>query len=231
VILRARSGIGRRQWPTPRGEFYVRSRLEGYGQAGSAYGPVAFGTSARSSKLTDWPGGGIVGIHGTNQPRLIPGRSLPRLRATSQPRRSAPRAADAGRHARDHPVGQAQRPTRSDSVLRILRTKVRPANSRSTRARATASASITYWSLLDPFPDLVHAGLSSLRGPGADRSSVIEGRVSIAHVTGRASARTTTGRMGSPPDIHAPESGYAAATPRGCDFTSRAKTTMRCAAE
>jgi lipoprotein-anchoring transpeptidase ErfK/SrfK len=74
VILRARVGIGRRQWPTPRGEFYVRSRLEGYGQAGSAYGPVAFGTSARSSKLTDWPGGGIVGIHGTNEPRLIPGR-------------------------------------------------------------------------------------------------------------------------------------------------------------
>ncbi len=38
------------------------------------YGPVAFGTSARSAVLTDWPAGGFVGIHGTNRPALIPGR-------------------------------------------------------------------------------------------------------------------------------------------------------------
>ena len=38
------------------------------------YGPVAFGTSARSAVLTDWPAGGFVGIHGTDQPELIPGR-------------------------------------------------------------------------------------------------------------------------------------------------------------
>ena len=24
--------------------------------------------------LTDWPGGGVIGIHGTNQPGLLPGR-------------------------------------------------------------------------------------------------------------------------------------------------------------
>ncbi|MCW3047444.1 MAG: ErfK/YbiS/YcfS/YnhG family protein [Solirubrobacterales bacterium] len=29
--------------------------------------------SARSEVLTDWPGGGVVGIHGTNEPRLLPG--------------------------------------------------------------------------------------------------------------------------------------------------------------
>lgn len=74
VVFRARVGVGKAQWPTPRGEFYIRSRLAGYGQAGSVYGPVAFGTSARSNQLTDWPGGGIVGIHGTNEPGLIPGR-------------------------------------------------------------------------------------------------------------------------------------------------------------
>jgi lipoprotein-anchoring transpeptidase ErfK/SrfK len=39
----------------------------------SLYGPYAFGTSAYSI-LSDWPGGGVVGIHGTNQPALIPGR-------------------------------------------------------------------------------------------------------------------------------------------------------------
>ena len=37
------------------------------------YGPIALGTSARSATLTDWPGGGYIGIHGTNEPDLIPG--------------------------------------------------------------------------------------------------------------------------------------------------------------
>jgi hypothetical protein len=73
-VFRADVGIGQDRWPTPRGKFYIRSRLEGYGGAGSFYGPVAFGTSAHSDKLTDWPAGGIVGIHGTSVPQLIPGR-------------------------------------------------------------------------------------------------------------------------------------------------------------
>jgi len=38
------------------------------------YGPVAFGTSARSYVRTEWPGGGFIGIHGTSLPHLIPGR-------------------------------------------------------------------------------------------------------------------------------------------------------------
>jgi lipoprotein-anchoring transpeptidase ErfK/SrfK len=38
------------------------------------YGPLAFGTSARSAVLTDWPAGGFIGIHGTNQPAILPGR-------------------------------------------------------------------------------------------------------------------------------------------------------------
>jgi hypothetical protein len=70
-IFSAPVGVGRPQWPTPRGEFYVRNRLERY--ASPVYGPLAFGTSARSPTLTDWPGGGFVGIHGTNQPELLPG--------------------------------------------------------------------------------------------------------------------------------------------------------------
>ncbi len=73
VILRARIGVGRTQWPTPRGELYVPTRLSGP-RLGVIYGPLAFGTSATSDVLTDWPGGGVVGIHGTNQPWLIPGR-------------------------------------------------------------------------------------------------------------------------------------------------------------
>ncbi len=73
VVLRARVGIGKSYWPTPRGDFYIRSRMRGFG-AGSIYGPVAFGTSAMSPVLTDWPGGGFIGIHGTNAPQLVPGR-------------------------------------------------------------------------------------------------------------------------------------------------------------
>ena len=70
-LLRARVGIGRRAAPTPAGRFYVRNRLTRY--AGPRYGPLAFGLSARS-RLTDWPGGGFIGIHGTDQPELLPGR-------------------------------------------------------------------------------------------------------------------------------------------------------------
>ena len=73
-VFSARIGVGQPQWPTPKGQFYIRAKLAGYGGAGSVYGPLAFITSATSPTLTDWPGGGIVGIHGTNQPGLIPGR-------------------------------------------------------------------------------------------------------------------------------------------------------------
>jgi hypothetical protein len=52
-----------------RGRRVFRARF-----AGQTYGPLAFGTSARSMHLTDWPDGGFIGIHGTDQPQLIPGR-------------------------------------------------------------------------------------------------------------------------------------------------------------
>jgi L,D-transpeptidase-like protein len=71
-IFSAAVGVGAPQSPTPRGEFYIRNKLVSY--ASPFYGPVAFGTSARSEVLTDWPAGGFVGIHGTNRPDLLPGR-------------------------------------------------------------------------------------------------------------------------------------------------------------
>jgi lipoprotein-anchoring transpeptidase ErfK/SrfK len=71
-VLRAPVGIGRAAAPTPAGEFYLRNRLTRY--RSPFYGPVALGTSARSARLTDWPGGGFIGIHGTDRPELIPGR-------------------------------------------------------------------------------------------------------------------------------------------------------------
>jgi lipoprotein-anchoring transpeptidase ErfK/SrfK len=71
-IFRAPVGVGRPESPTPTGEFYVRNMLTRY--SSPFYGPLAFGTSARSSVLTDWPGGGFIGIHGTDSPELLPGR-------------------------------------------------------------------------------------------------------------------------------------------------------------
>jgi L,D-transpeptidase catalytic domain len=65
-------GVGESRWSTPAGRFYVRERLTGFSDP--IYGALAFGTNARSPVLTDWPGGGFVGIHGTNQPEILPGR-------------------------------------------------------------------------------------------------------------------------------------------------------------
>jgi lipoprotein-anchoring transpeptidase ErfK/SrfK len=65
-------GVGARGTPTPGGRFYIREKLHALG-GGTIYGPLAFGTSAYSS-LSEWPRGGVIGIHGTNQPELIPGR-------------------------------------------------------------------------------------------------------------------------------------------------------------
>lgn len=65
-------GIGSRSNPTPRGRFWINQAFAVDNRP--VYGPYAMGTSAFSPKLSDWPGGGVVGLHGTNQPKLIPGR-------------------------------------------------------------------------------------------------------------------------------------------------------------
>lgn len=72
VVFSAPVGVGTVDAPTPTGDFFVRNVLTRYSSA--AYGPIAFGTSARSETLTDWPAGGFVGIHGTDRPDLLPGR-------------------------------------------------------------------------------------------------------------------------------------------------------------
>jgi lipoprotein-anchoring transpeptidase ErfK/SrfK len=71
-VFRASVGVGTADFPTPRGSFYIREKLTNFDNP--YYGPVAFGTSARSPVLTDWPDGGSIGIHGTNRPDLLPGR-------------------------------------------------------------------------------------------------------------------------------------------------------------
>jgi hypothetical protein len=72
VIWRSPIGVGTAATPTPAGDHWVREKFE-VAARGGPYGPNAIGTSAYS-RLSDWPGGGVVGIHGTNEPQLIPGR-------------------------------------------------------------------------------------------------------------------------------------------------------------
>ena len=71
-IWRSRIGVGTPSTPTPRGHFWIREKFKTANPGGS-FGPYAFGTGAYSV-LSEWPGGGVIGIHGTSQPGLIPGR-------------------------------------------------------------------------------------------------------------------------------------------------------------
>ena len=70
IVWSSPIGVGAPGTPTPAGRFWIREKLKGWG---GVYGPLAFGTAAYS-RLSEWPGGGVIGIHGTNQPGLIPGR-------------------------------------------------------------------------------------------------------------------------------------------------------------
>jgi hypothetical protein len=71
-VWSTRIGIGAAGTQTPRGRFYIREKFRVKGAP--VYGPYALGTSAYAPHLTDWPGGGVVGLHGTNAPGRIPGR-------------------------------------------------------------------------------------------------------------------------------------------------------------
>lgn len=73
TVWTARIGIGKKGTATPAGNFYIRNKLIS-SRPGGPYGPYAMGLSAYSPTLSDWPGGGIIGIHGTNQPGILPGR-------------------------------------------------------------------------------------------------------------------------------------------------------------
>jgi hypothetical protein len=65
-------GIGAPRTPTPAGRFWIREKIK-VSDRSSPYWPYALGT-ADYSTLSEWPGGGVVGIHGDwNQPWLIPG--------------------------------------------------------------------------------------------------------------------------------------------------------------
>lgn len=65
-----RIGVGTSDTPTPRGDFFLNSLLKPP-TPGTVYGALAFGLSAYSDVIRDWEGGGIVGLHGTNDPSSL----------------------------------------------------------------------------------------------------------------------------------------------------------------
>ena len=65
--MRGRVAVGAPGRETPLGSFFVAARFV---PDDPFLGVFALETSAYS-KLTEWPGGGLVGIHGTNLPQLI----------------------------------------------------------------------------------------------------------------------------------------------------------------
>lgn len=70
-VFRAPVGVGKPATPTPPGHFWIREKYRV--KPGTLYGVRAIGTSAYS-RISDWPRGGVVGLHGTDQPQLVPGR-------------------------------------------------------------------------------------------------------------------------------------------------------------
>lgn len=68
VLLRAIVAVGKTGAETPLGRnFYVQAR---WAPTDPFYGTFALETSAYS-KLSEWPGGGLAGIHGTDRPDLL----------------------------------------------------------------------------------------------------------------------------------------------------------------
>jgi lipoprotein-anchoring transpeptidase ErfK/SrfK len=63
-------GVGKGSTPTPPGDYYIMIKMKPI-KENSVYGDLAMGISSFSEELVDWPGGGQVGIHGTNDPSSI----------------------------------------------------------------------------------------------------------------------------------------------------------------
>jgi lipoprotein-anchoring transpeptidase ErfK/SrfK len=71
IVLRTRVAVGAPKMETPLGTFYVTGAFR---PTDPFLGVYAFSTSGYAP-LSDWPGGGVVGIHGTSMPWLL-GRAV-----------------------------------------------------------------------------------------------------------------------------------------------------------
>jgi len=71
TVMDAPVAVGKSGAPTPLGRFYVTAK---FAPSNDFLGPWAFELSAYAA-ITDWPRGGIVGLHGTSEPWSIGSRA------------------------------------------------------------------------------------------------------------------------------------------------------------
>jgi lipoprotein-anchoring transpeptidase ErfK/SrfK len=60
-------GVGTQNTPTPTGTYYVKELIRPP-DPNTVYGHYVLGLSGFSNVLENWPDGGVIGIHGTNDP-------------------------------------------------------------------------------------------------------------------------------------------------------------------
>jgi lipoprotein-anchoring transpeptidase ErfK/SrfK len=71
VILDEPVGVGKRDAPTPGGDYYLAELLQPPDPT-TVYGPYAFGLSGFSDVFTNFAGGeGVIGIHGNDDPSTL----------------------------------------------------------------------------------------------------------------------------------------------------------------
>lgn len=70
LVLAVRVAVGSAATPTPVGRFFVNERFALLDPSGPL-GAAALGLSAHSNVLHDWPQGGPIALHGTNEPWAI----------------------------------------------------------------------------------------------------------------------------------------------------------------
>jgi lipoprotein-anchoring transpeptidase ErfK/SrfK len=68
LVKKYKVGIGAGKTPTPVGNFYLQA-LYKLPTKNTVYGTYAYALSGYSNVITDWKFGGIVGLHGTNDPK------------------------------------------------------------------------------------------------------------------------------------------------------------------
>lgn len=71
ILVNTPAAIGSADTPTPGGAYYLTELLQPPNPKGD-YGPYAYGLSGQSQTLTQFNGRDpVIGIHGTNQPKLL----------------------------------------------------------------------------------------------------------------------------------------------------------------
>ena len=100
LVYTSKVAVGAPGMETPTGLYYVTVRFKPVTEP--FLGTFAFETSAYS-KLSEWPGGGVVGLHGTTAPSAARAGRLARLHPDLERDRELPPRPHPARHADPRP--------------------------------------------------------------------------------------------------------------------------------